>query len=88
MTNLGPGEKRKLYEALNCDDNEATGISECMTTELGKEPSESEMQALFANLSCGNATPVILSLIPQYLGTFPQPLKSLQKPEVCQFELS
>ena len=35
---------------------------ECVTKQ-GKEPSESEMQALFDNLSCGNTKPVILSLI-------------------------
>lgn len=97
---MAQGKKRKFDEAINSDDNEATGILECMTTQSssgsecvtkqGKEPSESEMQALFNNLSCGNTKPVILSLIPQYsqsyvpkssLGTFPQSLKSLQKPE-------
>ena len=47
------GKKRKFDEAINSDDKEATGISECMITECssgpecvtkqGKEPSESEM---------------------------------------------
>ena len=54
----------------------------------GKESTQSEMEKLFANLNCGGAKPLILSLVPQYskgyvpkssLDTFPAPLKSLQQ---------
>ena len=59
-----------------------------MCTKQGKEPNQSEMQALFAPiLAVETLNPLsYVSLIPQYfqsyvpkssVGTFPQPLKSL-----------
>lgn len=81
------GKKRKLDEAINDGGNDVATAPQQVTAR-GKEPTQSEMETLFANLSCAGAKPLVLSLIPQYsedyvpkssLDTFPVPLKSLQQ---------
>jgi len=60
------------------------------STVHGTESTESELENLFHNLSCGSTKPFTLSLVLQYsdsyvpkssLQTFPRPLKSLQQAE-------
>jgi len=79
------GKKRKLDDAI--DSNETTSEPQ-QSTVHGTESTESELEDLFHNLSCGGTKPLVLSLVPQYsdsyvpkssLESFPKPLKSLQQ---------
>ena len=76
-----------MDEAINHGDNDIADTSQEVTPS-GKESTQSEMETLFANLSCGGAKPLVLSLVPQYLENYvpkssldnlPKPLKSLQQ---------
>lgn len=48
-------------------DNDVATTSQEVTILKDKEPTQSEMEALFANLNCGDAKPLVLSLIPQIM---------------------
>ena len=81
------GKKRKLDEAISFGDQD-TATAPHQVKARAKEPTQSEMETLFANLSCGGAKPLILSLVPQCsedyvpkssLDTFPTPLPALQQ---------
>ena len=53
-----------MDEAVSHDDYDIAGTSQKVVR--GKEPIQSEMETLFANLSCGGAKPLVLLLVPQY----------------------
>ena len=62
------GKKRKLDDAI-CNSSKATSELQ-QSTVHGTEPTESELEDLFHDLSCGGTKPLVLSLVPQYSDSY------------------